>query len=78
MAMIKVRQNGPYLVDVSEDVKVVDWNGQEYEITKRPFALCRCGASAKKPFCDGTHKTVGFQGAEAAGPVPEATDEAAR
>ena len=30
MATIKVRQNGPYLVDVPEDVKLVDWNGNEY------------------------------------------------
>jgi CDGSH-type Zn-finger protein len=63
---IKVRQNGPYLVD-AEDVKLVDWNGNEYLITKRPFALCRCGASANKPYCDGTHSKIGFQAAEAAG-----------
>ena len=44
MATIKVRQNGPYLVE-GDDVTVVDWNGASYEITKRPFALCRCGAS---------------------------------
>jgi hypothetical protein len=42
---IKVRQNGPYLVDVGEDVKLVDWEGREYEVRKRPFTLCRCGAS---------------------------------
>jgi CDGSH-type Zn-finger protein len=63
---IKVRQNGPYLVDVGEDVKLVDWEGREYEVRKRPFTLCRCGASSNKPFCDGTHSRVGFQAAEAA------------
>lgn len=62
---IKVRQNGPYLVE-GEDVTVVDWNGHAYQIAKRPFVLCRCGASATKPFCDGTHRTIGFQAAEAA------------
>ena len=40
MASIKVRQNGPYLVE-GDDVKVVDWNGNDYQITRRPFALCR-------------------------------------
>lgn len=65
MGTIKVRQNGPYLVD-ADDVKLVDWNGNEYPVTKRPFALCRCGASGNKPFCDGTHAKIGFQASEAA------------
>jgi CDGSH-type Zn-finger protein len=68
MATIKVRPNGPYLVE-GDDVTVVDWNGNAYEIAKRPFVLCRCGHSAKKPFCDATHRTIGFQAAEAA-PTP--------
>ncbi len=67
MATIKVFQNGPYLVE-GEDVTVVDWNGQMYPIAKRPFAICRCGASATRPFCDGTHSKVGFNATEAAGP----------
>jgi CDGSH-type Zn-finger protein len=62
---ITVRQNGPYRVE-GDDVKVVDWNGNEYAIAKRPFALCRCGASTSKPFCDGTHSKIGFAAAEAA------------
>ena len=65
MATITVRQNGPYRVD-GDDVTLVDWNGSEYQITKRPFALCRCGGSMTKPFCDGTHRTIGFQASEAA------------
>ncbi len=74
MVTIKVRLNGPYLVD-GEDVRLIDWNGNEYQIPKRPFALCRCGQSARKPFCDGTHNRFGFQAAEAA--VPGSSDEAA-
>ena len=70
MVTIKVRQNGSYRVE-GEDVTVVDWNGNAYEITKRPFALCRCGGSTTKPFCDGTHSRIGFQAAEAAVPSSE-------
>ena len=65
MTTIKVRQNGPYLVE-GDDVKLIDWNGNEYELPKRPFALCRCGHSTTKPFCDKTHSKIGFQAAEAA------------
>jgi CDGSH-type Zn-finger protein len=73
---IKVRQNGPYRVDGGDDeVTVVDWNGVEYRVEKRPFALCRCGASTTKPFCDGSHSRVGFAAAEAA--VPESRDRSA-
>ena len=68
MGTIKIRQNGPYLVEMAEDVKVVDWNGNEYEIARRPIALCRCGESAKKPFCDGMHAKIGFEASEAARP----------
>ena len=74
MAIIKLRQNGPYLVE-GDDVKVLDWNGAEYHVERRPIALCRCGGSTKKPFCDGTHSKVGFQAAEAA--VPGSGDKPA-
>jgi len=75
MATIKVRQNGPYLVD-GDDVKLIDWNGAEYKIEKRPFALCRCGHSSKKPFCDGTHRRVSFEASEAAQPAVAETPSA--
>jgi len=55
MVTIKVRQNGSLLVE-GEDVKLVDWNGQEYIVPKKPFALCRCGQSKEKPFCDSSHE----------------------
>jgi len=59
---ITIRENGPYLVD--GEVKLVDHNGNEVPMKKR--ALCRCGGSTTKPFCDGTHSKIGFQGAEKA------------
>ena len=71
MTIVKVRQNGPYRIE-GDDVTVVDWNGNRYPITRRPIALCRCGASSTKPFCDKTHSRIGFQAAEAA--VPESRE----
>jgi CDGSH iron-sulfur domain-containing protein 3 len=70
---IKVRQNGSLLVE-GEDVKLVDWTGAEYIVPKKPFALCRCGQSKEKPFCDGSHKTCGFIGDQAA-PGPKKMPE---
>lgn len=70
MASIKVRQNGPILIE-GDGVTLVDWNGNAYTIEKRPFALCRCGHSGRKPFCDGSHKAAGFQANEAAKPPDE-------
>ncbi len=60
---IKIRDNGPYLVE-GDDVKLVDAAGNEVPWTKR--ALCRCGGSTMKPFCDGTHSKIGFKGANEA------------
>jgi CDGSH-type Zn-finger protein len=74
MVTIKVRQNGPYVVD-GDDVELVDWNGNPYPIAKRPFVLCRCGGSQTKPFCDRTHSRIGFAAAEAA--VPASDDKPA-
>jgi CDGSH-type Zn-finger protein len=59
---IKIKENGPYIVE--GDFNLVDANGQE--IPKKKAALCRCGGSTTKPFCDGTHSKIGFQGAIAA------------
>lgn len=59
---ITIRNNGPYVVE--GDVKLVDAEGREVPLIKR--ALCRCGGSTTKPFCDGTHSKIGFQGAIAA------------
>ena len=75
MITVRLRKNGPYVID-SDEVTVVDWNGEAYPIDRRPIALCRCGASTKKPFCDGTHSRVGFEASEAA-VGPEAADKPA-
>ena len=74
MVTIRIRRNGPYVVE-GEDVRVIDWNGAEYPIERRPIALCRCGGSTSKPFCDGTHSKIAFQAAEAA--VPGSDDKPA-
>jgi len=58
--IITVRPNGPYLIQGT--VRIVDTNGNEFPVDcSKPIALCRCGASQKRPFCDGAHKTCGFQ-----------------
>ena len=63
---IKVRENGPYLV--MGPVTITDVDGTPYEspASKPAVALCRCGGSTTKPFCDGTHSRIGFQAAERA------------
>jgi CDGSH-type Zn-finger protein len=62
---IKVRDNGPY--KVTGPVRIVDADGKAFQLDgSRPVALCRCGRSATKPFCDATHKTAGFVSCERA------------
>lgn len=51
-ATIKLMDNGPYLVN--GEIELVDAEGNRFE-TKNQFALCRCGQSHNKPFCDGSH-----------------------
>ena len=58
---ITIRENGPYRVE--GPVKLMDANGNEITVRQPPFSLCRCGGSTNKPFCDGTHSKIGFQGA---------------
>jgi CDGSH-type Zn-finger protein len=60
---IKVRENGPYLV--TGTVNLIDADGHAYTVEEN-FVLCRCGQSATKPFCDGSHRTNGFTAAERA------------
>ena len=62
---IRVRDDGPVLVD-GGDVTIEDAEGGTFTAAGRPFALCRCGASSNKPFCDGSHREVEFQAADRA------------
>ena len=63
---IKVRENGPYRVE--GPLRLIDADGNEYDLGERGevIALCRCGGSTTKPFCDGTHSKTGFEAAERA------------
>ncbi len=54
---IQVSPNGPLLV--TGNAIIVNTDGTE-TIKEGKFALCRCGQSTRKPFCDGTHKTITF------------------
>jgi CDGSH-type Zn-finger protein len=65
---ITIRKNGPLRVDDPEgSVELFDADGNKYDLTGRTaFSLCRCGGSKNKPFCDGQHSAIGFQGAELA------------
>ena len=67
--LIRLRPNGPLVVE--GEFRLVDQNGNPFPINKdKPVtALCRCGQSQRRPFCDGTHKTVGFV-CEALAPAP--------
>ncbi len=63
---IKVRENGPYLV--TGPITLTDADGTAFDAGQdgKPVALCRCGGSTTKPFCDGTHSKTGFEAAERA------------
>jgi CDGSH-type Zn-finger protein len=65
---ITIKKNGPYRVEAAEGaIELVDSEGNKFDLTGKPvFALCRCGGSQNKPFCDGQHSAIGFQGAELA------------
>jgi CDGSH-type Zn-finger protein len=76
-AKIRISRNGPYIVsgnlpltkqiiDANAAGDSVAWKqGQQYPLQPQ-YALCRCGHSANKPFCDTTHAKVGFDGTETA------------
>jgi CDGSH-type Zn-finger protein len=57
---IKVLKNGP--LEVSGPVDISDPAGNAFPVTEDPIYLCRCGRSGNKPFCDGSHRKVGFEG----------------
>jgi 3-phenylpropionate/trans-cinnamate dioxygenase ferredoxin subunit len=63
---IEIIKNGPYIVNGRVELRDDDENAYP---PKDRMALCRCGASTTKPFCDGTHSKIGFQAAEKAVPA---------
>ena len=78
---ITVTENGPYAVDgplpirretirTDVDGASVAWEEGDQLPLKKKFALCRCGHSANKPFCDGSHERVHFDGTETASREP--------
>ena len=61
---VTVRDNGPYLI--KGPIDITDADGNQFTVERETVALCRCGGSTNKPFCDGTHSKIGFQAAERA------------
>ena len=61
---VTATDNGPYKVTGAIDL--FDADGNPVETKGSTVFLCRCGGSTNKPFCDGTHSKIGFQGALAA------------
>ncbi len=66
-------ENGPYEVSNCSVLKRL-LDGKVYE-THGTVYLCRCGGSKNKPFCDGTHKKIGFSGAKDPDRVPDQRDD---
>lgn len=61
MAATKITVNSNGSIKVEGDFEICDPNGQPFGLAGRTaISLCRCGHSANKPFCDGSHKAVGF------------------
>ena len=62
---INTRENGPLLV--TGPITLTDHQGNAFDLGgKETIALCRCGATKNRPFCDGAHKGSGFTAAELA------------
>jgi CDGSH-type Zn-finger protein len=62
---ITTTDNGPYVIE--GPARVVDADGNEYDLNdQKTIALCRCGGSGTKPFCDGSHETLNFEAASRA------------
>jgi len=81
VAKVQITKNGPYVVSgilplskeiigTNADGESVKWERGRIYPPQAQYALCRCGHSANKPFCDGTHAKVGFDGTETASRKP--------
>ena len=64
---VRMRDNGPLIVE--GPMQLLDGAGQGFTLdaSKPSVALCRCGQSQRRPFCDGSHRECGFESAERAG-----------
>jgi len=69
-ATITPYPDGPYLV--RGEFAVTDQEGNELPVERRTIALCRCGKSRMRPFCDGTHKLIGLKAPSGPEPWPGA------
>ncbi len=68
-AKITPLNNGPLRIE--GEFSICDPEGKEFGLAERKvISLCRCGASQNKPFCDGSHRTAGFQSQVAARDLP--------
>jgi CDGSH-type Zn-finger protein len=63
---IRIRDHGPLVVEGPFALTDADGNAFPIDSSKPAIALCRCGASKNRPFCDGSHKACGFEAAERA------------
>jgi CDGSH-type Zn-finger protein len=57
---VRIVENGPIVLDTTEAIGIA--GGSATASKPGPVFLCRCGQSANKPFCDGTHRKVKFEG----------------
>ncbi len=66
---ITIRNNGS--IRVEGDFELIDMDGNKFDLSGRTsVSLCRCGQSSDKPFCDSTHKRIGFQSVVTARTLP--------
>ena len=71
MAATKITVNNNGSIRVEGDFEIVDPTGAQFGLAGRTaIGLCRCGASANKPFCDGSHNAVGFNDPVSARDLP--------
>lgn len=66
---VQAKKNGPYVI-MTDGTYVVHQEGKEVVEEKKVVALCRCGHSQNKPFCDGTHAKIGFEAPETEIEIP--------